>query len=295
MDSNVEAYFSRLKSEWGFSEYTIQAYRTDLLRFLDYWEIDKGRSIGPADFNNEKISKFLGAEERSGRLFTTVMRRMSSLRKFGDYLVTEKIIKQAPNIEIEPRTRTNQSNPNKSKIPKLINRSEVFRVTMTIKAEKNPRAPRDLAIFMLLLETGISIGHAVSLDVSDIDISAGCININNKAADDPRSIPISDSIPAVSYYLKLARPELSHSSKEYGLFVSQMGTRMTRQAMWQVLKKWGKRAGLTKSLTPRLLRHTATMRLISEGHSVTEIQALIGHRNPFSTRALLRRLKVSGQ
>lgn len=68
---------------------------------------------------------------------------------------------------------------------------------------------------------------------------------------------------------------------------------MTRQGVWQVLRQWGRRANLPVTLSPRLARHTAAFHLARSQRPVKEIQALLGHTNPLSTQALLRRLAPS--
>jgi integrase/recombinase XerD len=94
-------------------------------------------------------------------------------------------------------------------------------------------------------------------------------------------------------YLLEGRPELNHRADEKALFISQMDGRMSRQGIWQVLRHWG---GMVKPpilLSPRLVRHTAALRMAQTGRTIAEIQSLLGHRNPLSTRALLRRLETA--
>ena len=70
-----------------------------------------------------------------------------------------------------------------------------------------------------------------------------------------------------------------------------MGERITRQGVWQVLRTWGRQAKLRKALSPRILRHTAVKQMLLENKTLGEIQRMLGHRNEFSTRALVRRIK----
>jgi integrase/recombinase XerD len=91
--------------------------------------------------------------------------------------------------------------------------------------------------------------------------------------------------------LEEGRPELTQSLTEEALFVSQMGERITRQGVWQVLRSWGRQAKIRKAISPRILRHTAVKQMLLEDKPLVEIQKMLGHRNQFSTRALVRRIK----
>jgi integrase/recombinase XerD len=95
----------------------------------------------------------------------------------------------------------------------------------------------------------------------------------------------------IDIYLKIGRPELNRSIDEPALFISQVGTRMSRQSAWQVLRHWGELAELPVTLSPRLLRHTAALRMTHASRPISEIQMLLGHSNPLSTQALLHRLE----
>ncbi|RPI33570.1 MAG: hypothetical protein EHM70_05630 [Chloroflexota bacterium] len=73
--------------------------------------------------------------------------------------------------------------------------------------------------------------------------------------------------------------------------MSQVGVRMSRQSVWQVLRQRGRAANIPVMISPRLLRHTAALRLARAGRSLSEIQSFLGHSNPLSTQALLHRLE----
>ena len=72
-----------------------------------------------------------------------------------------------------------------------------------------------------------------------------------------------------------------------------MNGRMSRQGIWQILRHWGRMVVTPITLSPRLVRHTAALRVLRSGRSLVEVQALLGHSNPLSTQALLRRLQIA--
>jgi integrase/recombinase XerD len=142
-----------------------------------------------------------------------------------------------------------------------------------------------------VLETGLSINPIINLDLSDLELRAGRVRADNGLGNAWYSI--ENTVQYLQKYLSISRPELTQSSNEEALFVSQMGGRITRQGVWQVIQGWGKEAKISISLSPRILRHTAVIQMMKSGKTVEEIQKLLGHTNVFSTRALIRKLEKS--
>ena len=96
--------------------------------------------------------------------------------------------------------------------------------------------------------------------------------------------------PFLDRYLSLGRKEYTQSDSEGAIFISQMGGRISRQGVWQLIKEWGEKAGLDVSVTPRILRNTKVREMVQAGLSTAEIQRKLGHSNRYSTRALLRKI-----
>ena len=165
-----------------------------------------------------------------------------------------------------------------------------IRLQKILAASPRRRARRDLAIMNLLLETGISVSDLVDLNVSDLDLRVARIHIFSSTEDD-KWLPLGKALSAIELYLDTGRPELNPKPNEAALFVSQMGERMSRQGIWQILNYWGTKTTPSIKLSPRILRHTAALKMVKAGFPIKEIQILLGHRNPLSTQALLRRLE----
>jgi integrase/recombinase XerD len=105
------------------------------------------------------------------------------------------------------------------------------------------------------------------------------------------SYQIPKSVKYLAEYISEERPDLIQSASEETLFISQLGGPISRQGVWQMLKSVSDRLDPPVKLTPRILRNTAVKRMIEDGLTVTEIQQRLGHRNIYSTRALVRKIK----
>jgi integrase/recombinase XerD len=243
-----------------------------------------------ADFNAQNVAGFLERERLAGKRLGTLLRRRATLRRFEVFLLQEGYLKEAP---LRPYTRMIDQPlavlPRKGP-PLCLSEAQVQRLQDCLSGSHRPLALRDRALLAVLLDTGLSVSTLVAVNLNDLDLRARKIHIRAMEQQDIW-LPLYDAVEQVIVYLKEGRPELCRMMDEPALFISQVGTRMSRQSVWQVLRHWGEMAELPFTLSPRLVRHSAALRLMQNGRPVTEIQALLGHSNPLSTQALLHRLE----
>jgi integrase/recombinase XerD len=289
MDEQLKAFIHTLDTQQGYTESTRQAYAADLYQFFKFLEIYFGRKPKLTDFTLEVTKKFLEGERKAGMKPSTLHRRRVALKRFAQYLSDQNFLDSEVVMSVSQLQENLWKEISKQKVV-CLNEKEVDRLMRTIQLENNPRALRDLAMFTLLFESGISIGILVSLNLSDINLRESGIRILENSHNDSW-VFLPDSITKIKKYLEEGRPELTQSLSEEALFISQMGERITRQGVWQVLRTWGRQAKLRKTLSPRILRHTAVKQMLLENKTLGEIQQMLGHRNQFSTRALVRRIK----
>jgi site-specific recombinase XerD len=137
----------------------------------------------------------------------------------------------------------------------------------------------------------LSVADLVELNLTDLDLRAGRLHIVPNQ-DNDKWLPLGKATDIVARYLREGRPEFNPQPNETALFVSQMGGRMSRQGIWQILNYWGSLTDPPIKISPRKVRHTAALRMAHAGRSLEEIQTLLGHSNRLSTQALLRRLET---
>jgi integrase/recombinase XerD len=289
MDEQLKTFIRTLKPQQGYAESTRQAYANDLFQFFKYLQINLGRKPKVTDFTPEVTKKFLEGERKAGMKPSTLHRRRVAIKRFAQYLSEQEILDANLAETVSQLQENLWKEISKQKVV-CLNGKEVDRLMQVIQSQNSPRAIRDLAIFTLLFESGLSIGALVSLNLSDINLREFGIRIG-EGTDRDSWIYLPDSIAKIKQYLEKGRPELTQSLTEEALFVSQMGERISRQGVWQVLRSWGQQAKIRKAISPRVLRHTAVKQMLIEEKPLVEIQKMLGHRNQFSTRALVRRIK----
>jgi len=290
VDAYLKAFLNDLESHPKYSDNTRQAYAIDLQRFIAYLYQKLGRKPEIEDLSGQSISNYLESEKKTGYKPSTLYRRRSALRKFFDYLESKGITKYKISFEkpfLKPRERRLVSEGKKVDV---LSQAEVNRLFEKIAAEDNPRSKRDHAIFSLLFETGVSVGALVDLDLVDFNQRTGKLRVS-KTHGQQVWLSITQSAPYIQEYLERGRPALTQSPAESALFVSQMGGRISRQGVGQMLVNRGKKARINQPLSARVIRHTATRRMLNDGQPIEQIQKKLGHRNQISTRALLRRFK----
>jgi integrase/recombinase XerD len=289
MERQVRDFLDDLEAQLTYSDSTRLAYLNDLRCYLDYLELTLNRKPRLADFNARSVASFLDTERESGKRPSTLLRRRASLRNFANYMRRhfedwdERFENESHLIDeavAVPVTATR---------PHYLTEHQIQALWRVLEASKRPRSRRDQAILALLLECGLTVGSLVSLNLSDIDLQTGQLRLPS-TSNRTVWVPLRDALEPIQRYLKEGRPELNYRAHEPALFISQTGGRMTRQGVWQVLRQWGHKANLPVTLSPRLARHTAAYRLVRSKRPVKEIQSLLGHTNPLSTQALLRRL-----
>lgn len=291
MEPYINAFLTRLEADPNYSESTKMAYGSDLRVFFDYLENYLHRSPKLRDLNTKQVAQFLEAERDNGRRHSTLVRRLATLRRFIAYLQEEgsleKNMLDSKNELIDEAI----ANVAPTRSPNTLSATQLKRLWTRIEASQRLRARRDQAILTLLLETGLSVGMLVSLDLTDLDLISGRLHLQTDDSNDIW-LPMGNATESLKRYLEDGRRDLNPQPDESAIFISQMGGRISRQGIWQILRYWGNQTEPPIDLSPRVVRHTAALRMARRGRPLDEIQALLGHSNPLSTQALLRRLEA---
>lgn len=288
METEVNAFLDSIE----VSESTRLAYANDLRVFLNFLDGFQGEHPSPKDLNSQKVTVFIASERQSGRRKNTLIRRLATLKYFWDYLLSKGLVSNS-SFSVKDREIQNviEQIPTEQS-QKCLTQGQIDSLLGIMDSSPRPRALRDRAILMLLLETGLSVGDLTALDLTDLDLRTGRFHLDLIDKGD-LWLDLGAAQDPVSVYLEEGRPDLLHKPGEPALFISQMDGRLSRQGVWQILNHWGRRLSPPISLSPRLLRHTAVLRMNKAGFSTVEIQLRLGHRNPISTRALIRRLQTA--
>lgn len=267
-------YLHYLKVERGLSENTINSYGIDLKLFLEYLRENEIPSF--KQVNKEVIVNYMQSEKNNNKANSSILRSVSSLRKFFQYLAQEKIIEKDPMLLIDTPKK-------KQHLPQVLTKEEV---------EKLLRSPntgqvlglRDRAMLELIYATGLRISEIINLKLEDLHLTMGTLQTLGKGHKE-RIVPVGDeAIKWVNRYLEEARPKLLKQKRSNYLFLNFHGNNLTRQGVWKNLKAEVRKAGIQKNITPHTLRHSFATHILENGADLRIVQELLGHADISTTR-----------
>lgn len=280
MNTHLDAFITYMSEEKRRSASTLESYRRDLVQFLEFAD---GRGLTAVDeIRKSHIAAYLNEMKRSGKASSTIVRASVSIRSFCHYLIRRSIIAQDPSMDLET------PKPEK-KLPVVLSVAEVERL-LGAPDPSNAQGARDKAMLEALYATGIRVSELIALNLGDIDLQLKFLRCG--AAGKERIVPIGRmTAEAVAAYLGPMRDQLLKHGEEEALFLNQLGTRLTRQGFWKIIKKYASAAGIETAITPHTLRHSFAAHLLENGADLRSVQEMLGHSDISTTQVYTHVMK----
>jgi integrase/recombinase XerD len=270
----IDTYLGYLRDVRRMSPNTVESYARDLAALAAFAE-KQGRSVEALDRRDlEAFARTLMAAALSPR---SVARAVACVRGFFKFLLAEKTIATDPAEDF----RAPRAWP---ALPKYLSQDEVDRL-LAQPDISTPRGIRDKALIELLYATGLRVTELLSLKQGDIALDAGYLTCIGKG-DKQRIVPLGHSaVEWVRRYTAESRPSLLKGRKSAWLFVNAKGGgRLSRVGFWKVLKEYGVEAGVSRGLSPHVLRHSFATHLLERGADLRSIQMMLGHADLSTTQ-----------
>jgi len=269
----VTEFLDALQTERGVSSNTLSAYRGDLASFQRFLaEHDRTfQQVGIED-----LSLYLLTLKRQGLGRASVARRLSALRGLYRYCLREGGVARDPTERLEaPRLPR--------RLPRTLSPSEVAALLETSPAT-GPAGLRDRALLELLYATGMRASECLSLRIEDVNFSAGYVVCTGKGSRQ-RLVPAGAlALEWARRYLAEGRPRLAKRADSGALFLNQQGKALSRQALWGIVKRAARAAGLRAAISPHTLRPSFASHLIERGADLRSVQAMLGHADISTTQ-----------
>jgi len=169
-------------------------------------------------------------------------------------------------------------------LPATISAEDVDRL-LAAPSDDTPAGLRDRAMLELLYATGLRVSELVSLNVNDVDLDEGTVRCMGKGKKE-RVLPLYEKARYALYrYLEHGRPQLlGKDNRQDALFLNRRGTRLTRQGLWLIIKRYVEQIGITQNVTPHTLRHSFATHMLRGGADLREVQQMLGHANITTTQ-----------
>ena len=275
MYEDLEEYVYYMKIERGLSANTVESYQRDILSYLSYLVKQKIDEWDRTD--RFVILNYLRVLEEEKKSPNTIIRIVSSLRKFHQFLKQEKKMQEDPMQHIDTPKKA-------SVLPKVMSYEEVENL-LTIPDVKTTLGMRDRTLLEVMYATGLRVSELTNLKMDDLRLELELIQTIGKG-DKERIIPIGETaVRWLEEYLALSRPLLLKKSEEsHYVFLNHRGGQLTRQGVWKNIKKIVQKAGVTKHVTPHTLRHSFATHLLENGADLRIVQELLGHSDISTTQ-----------
>ena len=272
MDINkaVDAYISYLIFEKQASNNTIDAYKSDLKRYLDalaYDKINDTKNIKP-----EWVEAYV-LDVKDAYASSTTARIAATIRSFHHFLTNSYEEKDPTlNLLVHHGEKTLPIYASKQEIQQLMDSFD----------DQNMEDLMHHAFLELLYACGLRISEACNVLYNQIDLETGFVRVFGKGNKE-RVVPIaSGSLPILKAYLYNARPSFLKKKVPY-FFINKHGRKVTVNSIEALMRDKYNELGFKKHLTPHKLRHTYATHLLSNGADLRSIQTMLGHSDISTT------------
>jgi integrase/recombinase XerD len=270
--AELDTFIDHLWLEDGLSKNTLESYRLDLTAFA-LWLTPQSKqllTVEQADIQQYLAVKFPKSKPRS------ISRLIASMRRFYRYLMRDNKISLDPTIQI-------QSPKLPRSLPKTLNEEEVIAL-LNAPNVAEPAGLRDRAMLELLYACGLRVSELVGVKVTEVSVSDGVVRVTGKGSK-TRLVPMGEeAVDWISQYLSKERSDILQKRLCDALFVTNRGEAMTRQAFWYLIKRYALLAGITKHMSPHVLRHAFATHLLNHGADLRVVQMLLGHSDISTTQ-----------
>ena len=277
-------YLSHLQFERRLSTNTLNAYNHDLKKYTNFMfdklqltSIDSIQSSHIEYFVN-KLSNKPNIDKKEGlKKSSSIHRLFSTIRGFHQYLCQLRITKNDPSQLLVPPRLTRS-------IPTTLIVEEVNKIIQSVDLNKK-FALRDQAILSMLYASGLRVTELVDLKLKNLMMDEGLIRVFGKGGKE-RIVPFGKTaLTFLKLYLKEVRPSNSKKGKSQGiLFLNHRGGKLTRMSIWNILHENTLRAGITKKVSPHVLRHSFATHLLEGGADLRSVQEMLGHSDITTTQ-----------
>jgi integrase/recombinase XerD len=273
--SPLDAYLTHLTVERRLARNSVDSYARDLNGLVDFAG-RQGKTVDALTRTDlEGYVRDLMADGRSPR---SVARAVACYRGFFRFLVIDGRLTVNPADDLRP--------PRAWKVlPRYLAVEDVDRL-IEQPIVSTPRGLRDRALIELLYATGMRVSELLSLRPADVNLEASYLTCSGKG-NKQRIVPIGDEAADwVKRYLREGRRALLGKRSSPRLFVNAKGggPGLTRVGFWKILKTYARQAGLTKGLSPHMLRHSFATHLLERGADLRAIQMMLGHADLSTTQ-----------
>jgi len=272
----LESFLNYLLIERNFSPNTSESYRNDLTRYLLFMQ-ERSRAI--ASITTEHIEEFITALYALGLEASSMARNISAIRSFHKFLLIEQTLTHNPAEKLRQPKQARY-------LPDVLTIDETLRLLEAPLASQpaGKYMLRDKAMLELLYATGVRVSELITIQQQNLYLDAGFIRIFGKGSKE-RLVPVgSSAIGWVKRYQSELRIGLVQKNSDDYLFLNARGVKLSRMAVFLMVRKYAVMAGIEKTISPHTFRHTFATHLLEGGADLRAVQEMLGHSSIVTTQ-----------
>ncbi|MBN8443313.1 MAG: site-specific tyrosine recombinase XerD [Thauera sp.] len=271
--AELDAFIDTLWLEHGLARNTLSSYRSDLALFAS-WLTARGSTLPGA------CAADLGAylAEFSRRSKPASQRRLlAAWRRYYRHLLARGVIAEDPTLLLDPPLPT-------QRFPRTLSEAQV-EALLEAPDTGTPQGLRDRCMLEVLYAAGLRVSELVSLSTFEVGLNEGLVRIIGKGNKE-RLVPLGQiAADWIVRYMREARPALLGGKSCDSVFITRLGSGMTRQMFWRIIKQHALAAGIApERISPHTLRHAFATHLLNHGADLRVVQLLLGHADISTTQ-----------
>jgi integrase/recombinase XerD len=268
----IDGYLAYLRDVRRMSPNTVESYARDLAALSAFAE---KQGLDATALDRRALEAFVRSLMAGGLSPRSTARAVACVRGFYKFLAVEQRRESSPADDLRaPRAW--------APLPKFLDLDEVDRL-LAQPDVATPKGLRDKALISVLYATGLRVTELISLKLTSLHLQEGYLTCIGKG-DKERIVPIGQEATGwVERYLADARPKMAARSSAW-LFVNARGGSLSRVGFWKLLKDYGLKAGITRNISPHVLRHSFATHLLDRGADLRAIQMMLGHADLSTTQ-----------
>ena len=274
--NNINGFRSYLMLERNLSENSIESYVRDVNKLVYFLEMNDNK-VSVKKINTSDLTVFIRWVAEIGMSASSQSRIISGIKAFFRYLILENIISNDPSSLIE--------GPKKGlKIPETLSIEEIDQIINAIDLS-HPQGQRNKAIIETLYGCGLRVSELINLKLSNWYKNDGFIKVIGKGNKE-RLIPIGNvTAKVLKIYVDEVRcHQTIQKGQEDYIFLSKRGKHLSRESIFNIVKKLAEKAQIKKNISPHTFRHSFATELIERGANLRAVQEMLGHESITTTQ-----------
>lgn len=272
-DDILSDFKSYLKLERSLSANTVAAYCRDAGFLLTYLSDQGVRNV--EDITGKHLTAYVESLSEAGMSKRSQARVISSLKSLFLFLEDEGLVRNNPCDQLDPPKIQRH-------LPSVLSVEEVLAILDSVDLSK-PQGHRNRAMLEMLYSCGLRVSELVNLRISDLFFDDGFIRVIGKG-DKQRLIPVGEpAVKAVGFWMDQRRHWPVARGCEDCLFLNSRGGRISRVAVFTMVKEQAELAGIHKEISPHTFRHSFATHMVENGADLRVVQEMLGHESILTT------------